>query len=321
MKNGVFYNMFRNGDLFLTREFAKSMMKQVPEFQWFYAHGNHSDSLKDLPSTYIPMPHHWEVCMSNKCISHDTSDLLPSKKPLHEYEIVRCLSDKSPMYINTWAGCFYNVHFKPTTYPNMNEFLAIWNDIGARVGNVVNRKIQFSDDIINYFPTIDESQFDTNSANEFYKNLRNAGYKNCVLFANGKSMSGQSKLESMDNAIINLSKRFKRTAMIVTNPIHTTQDNIFFTQNIFNKEFDLPEISLLSSFCNIIVGKNSGPFTYAHTKNNVLDRNKTFVSFSNLSRDNLLHEVSSLCNFMHSSTTDEGEVELILHDIIKQKYE
>jgi hypothetical protein len=125
----------------------------------------------------------------------------------------------------------------------------------------------------------------------------------------------------MDNAIINLSKRFKRTAMIVTNPIHTTQDNIFFTQNVFNKEFDLPEISLLSSFCNIIVGKNSGPFTYAHTKKNVLDRSKTFISFSNLSRDNLLHEVPSLCNFMHSSTADEGEVELILHDIIKQKYE
>lgn len=319
MKRAVLYNMFRNGDLFLTREFAKSLIAQLPTFQWYYAHGNHSDSLKDLPATYLPMAHHWEVCASNHCQKHEVSELLPKYKPLHEYETVRYLSQLSPMYINTWPGCFYNIHFDHNTYPNMHEYLNIWRDLGKKISNHVQQEIIFNDDVINYFPTLNESSFDQHLVQQFHNDLWNAGYKKRILFANGKSMSGQSQLQSMDNAIIKLARQYPKIAMVVTSEIINAKlpQNIFYTSDFFIKPFDLPEIAMFSSYCDIIVGKNSGPYTFAHTKKNIMDKNKTFVSFSNLARDNTLYNIESLCSFSHSDTSDENNAHALLLQIIQ----
>lgn len=321
MKRAIFYNMFRNGDLFLTREFSRSMMAQVPDYEWYYAHGNHPDSLKDIPAIHLPMAHHWEVCMSNNCPRHETSELLPKYKPLHEYEMVRYLSPLSPIYINTWPGCFYNIHFDSNTYPNMHEYLNIWRDLGDKVSKSIHQEVTFNNNIIDYFPTIDESVFDQNIVQQFHNDLWSAGYKKRILFANGKSMSGQSQLKSMDDAIIKLARQFPTVAMIVTNEIINEKlpKNVFYTSDFLLKLFDLPEISMFSSYCNIIVGKNSGPYTYAHTKKNILDKDKTFVSFSNLARDNTLYNIESLCGFLHSDTQSEEEAQLFLLNIIKER--
>jgi hypothetical protein len=322
MKRAIFYNMFRNGDLFVTREFARSIIHQVPSFEWYYAHGNHPDSLKDLPATFLPMAHHWEVCMSNKCVKHDVSELLPVYKKLHEYEQVRYYSLQSPIYINTWPGCFYNIHFNASTYPNMREYYNIWHDLAKITSEYIQKEIILENNFIDYFPIINEDVYDKKIVNEFHENLWQAGYKKRILFANGKSMSGQSQLGSVNDAIVKLAHQFPKVAMIVTSKI--THDklpkNIFYTSDFFLKDFDLIEIAMFSSYCDIIVGKNSGPFTYSHTKKNVSDANKTFVSFSNLDRDNLLYDLTANCQFIHSDKAEESEFEQIMYDIITQKY-
>lgn len=317
MNNGIFFNMFRNGDLFVVREFARTMINQIPQLNWYYAHGNHKDSLKDLPCKYIPMPHFYEVCDSVGCKHHEVSDLLPKYKPLNPGEPVRFFSSNSPLYVNTWAGCWHGVKFPLGCYPNMHDLLSIWKSIGEIVNQKTGYNVDFHDDIVSYFPSINYSFFDKTLVETASKSILQFDKK--ILFANGRSMSGQSKLDVnvLNAVIIQMSHDFPNIAFIVTDNLGIKRDNIFSTSQLFEKAFDLPEISYLSTFCDIIVGKNSGPFTYAHVKPNVMNENKTFVSFSNLARDNLLYDISQVeCNFIHSTTLNKDDVAKVLYDIL-----
>jgi hypothetical protein len=318
MTRAVFFNMFRNGDLFVVREFVRSMIQQMPQYEWYYAHGNHPESLSDLPCVYIPIPHFHEVCASVGCTSHEVSELLPVYKPLMANEIIRQLSAESNLYINTWAGCWHGHVFPTGTYPNMNDLMVMWNLIGDLVYKKTKDVVTFPLKPLDYFPIVDKKLCDTRKVDEAIEIL--SGYKKIVLVANGNALSGQSKLHShhLNNVIIKMSEHYPEVAFVLTQKISCNISNIFFTDDFFAKKFDLIDISAFSQFCDVIVGKNSGPFTYAHTQQNVLDANKTFVSFSNLSRDNLLHDIKDAkCTFVHSSTESHDEVLSILRDIIK----
>ena len=68
---------------------------------------------------------------------------------------------------------------------------------------------------------------------------------------------------------------------MVTQDILTNSTNIINTSSITKIQPDLLQISLISSFCDIIVGRASGPYCFTHTKENLLNPNKTYISFSN----------------------------------------
>jgi len=317
MTNGIFFNMFRNGDLFVVREFVRNVIRQIPQYNWHYAHGNHKDSLIDLPCMYIPMPHFYEVCESVGCKSHDISDLIPKYKPLHPGEPVRFLSNNSPLYINTWAGCWHGSKFPLGCYPNMHNLLDIWGAISEILFQKTGNIVSFNNSIVDYFPTVDYSFFNTEVVNQAVVKIN--GFDKKILIANGRSLSGQSQLDVnvLNNVIADLSNKYPYIAFITTTNINTNNQNIFCTDTLFQKDFDLLEISYLSTFCDVIVGKNSGPFTYAHTKTNIMNDSKIFVSFSNLARDNLLYDVSTAkCQFIHSSELDSNKVTSVLYDIL-----
>lgn len=317
MNNGIFFNMFRNGDLFVAREFARDMIVFYPEYKWHYAHGNHANSLIDLPCRYEPMPHYHEVCNLARCKGHEVSNLLPKSKALIYEESVRKVSHENDLYINTWTGV-YNGHFFPAgNYANMHELISIWNYIGNLVSRYTGRKYIYDKKVIEYFPTVDESKFDSYKVQNFVNSNQYKQFEKHILMANGDSLSGQSKLPSMNHALVMLAKQNPNVAFIATSKFNRTMNNIFFTDDIFQTDFDLPLISILSSYCNVIVGKNSGPYTYANTKKNATDPTKTFVSFSNHARDNLLYQSGSACAFIHEDTDDENRVIEIVHDIIR----
>ena len=48
---------------------------------------------------------------------------------------------------------------------------------------------------------------------------------------------------------------------------------------------NLNEISYISRFCDIIVGRGSGPFCFTHVKENLYDENKTYIAFGNTERE------------------------------------
>jgi hypothetical protein len=317
MSKGVFFNMFRNGDLFIVREFVREMISFFPEYTWHYAHGNHINSLIDLPCQYEPMPHFHEVCNSVQCKGHEVSSLLPKFKPLLPNESVRKFSSESNLYINTWTGVYHGYFFPAGNYANMHELVSIWNHIGDLVYRHTGRKHFYTKKITEYFPTVDESKFDSSKVYNFVSSNQYKQFEKHVLMANGNSLSGQSKLPSMNHALVMLAKQNPDVAFIATSKFDRTMNNIFFTDDIFQTDFDLPLISILSSYCDVIVGKNSGPYTYANTKKNVSDPTKTFVSFSNHARDNLLYQSGCNCTFIHEDTDDENRVIEIVRDIIK----
>jgi len=47
---------------------------------------------------------------------------------------------------------------------------------------------------------------------------------------------------------------------------------------LYKNNFDLNEISYLSTFCDVIIGRGSGPYCFSHVKKNIFNENKTYIS-------------------------------------------
>ena len=70
--------------------------------------------------------------------------------------------------------------------------------------------------------------------------------------------------------------------IICTDEVDTDLENIKYTDQIIggSEGCDLQEISYLSTHCNVIIGKNSGPFVFCETFDNYMDEGKRFYSFN-----------------------------------------
>jgi hypothetical protein len=98
--------------------------------------------------------------------------------------------------------------------------------------------------------------------------------------------------------------------------------NLYFTDDIFAdvQGGDINEIACLSTHCEMIVGKNSGPFMFAHVKENVMDPNKAFFSLSHRPSDSYAHNVSGFsCRYYHYSGENSGSVAGFLRTAIAEK--
>jgi hypothetical protein len=87
----------------------------------------------------------------------------------------------------------------------------------------------------------------------------------------------------MREHILPFAEMYPDTDFICTNKFDTDGNkNIKFTSDIIGEvaDGDLLEISYLSSHCNIIIGKNSGPYVFCETYDNYMDTNKSFISFN-----------------------------------------
>ena len=80
---------------------------------------------------------------------------------------------------------------------------------------------------------------------------------------------------------------------------------------------DLNEISYLSNYCDLIVGKNSGPFVYTLTKENFKNSNITFISFNKVEDDSLFWNLNSSCKYVWSNNYNENNIIRIIENNIK----
>ena len=105
-------------------------------------------------------------------------------------------------------------------------------------------------------------------------------YKKIVLISNGDVKSGQSINFNFSGIINHIASTHKEILFLVTEEFNTDNDNIIATSTITNKQPDLLEISYISTKCDVIIGRASGPYTYSLVKENLLNPNKTFISFN-----------------------------------------
>jgi hypothetical protein len=101
-----------------------------------------------------------------------------------------------------------------------------------------------------------------------------------VLICNGQVNSGQSDNIDFYTLINDISDKYPEFLFIVTTPINIFKENVIFIGEYTKKLPDLLLIGYLSTFCDIIIGRASGPVCYTHTKENLMNPNKTYISFT-----------------------------------------
>lgn len=268
MKSICFFNHYHNGDLFNSKSFIKEIMSSV-DAKYYYAHSNHPVVLSDLDIEYCSLPE----------ISHKE----------------KFFDDGNTLYINTWIGCYFD-EAKPYYGECTLRFsYQMFGEIYEHLNQLLGCNLKLSN-IGNYFSFIDYSKFDCTAADNFLNS--NTGSK--VLFSNGPCLSGQCNYYGdMAPIIEKCAERNPEKIFIATYRFNTNYSNIKFTDDILNlNRCDLNEISYISKFCNLIVGRNSGPFCFSSTKENLQDPNKTFYAFGERETDCFCYGVDVGCNFI-----------------------
>jgi hypothetical protein len=247
----VFYNMFHYGDLHVSRGLVREVSRRcvAKGIKCEYIHNYSDEILKDIQDIQIVKSNYNITNITPSHVSGDT------------------------VFINTWYGgnkdifnsygltfdCLYR-SFKEAVKPLDIDFDSI--------------------NPIDMFPSIDYEKYQIENAKLWLNN--NIG-KRKLFISNGLTLSGQFENFKFSNIINRLARDYPETQFIISNDepgIHE-KDNIIFTKNIIQKNGnDLNENSYLASNCDIIIGRFSGTYTFAMTKENYFDKPKHFIVFT-----------------------------------------
>jgi GR25 family glycosyltransferase involved in LPS biosynthesis len=248
----VFYNHYHNGDIHYSREFIKDIMKKYKSDNFYYYfnldHVCSKDIIKDCNIKYI--------------------DKLP--QDISEKDFIKIINDT--IYINTWIGQNdYNLVKKHGI--NLNGNYQLYKKVYKELN------IDIEDNMEYYIPTIDYSYYDIQKIDKFLKGKEKIIK---VLISNGITKSAQVENFDTNDAIDGISSLYKDIMFILTDSSNRIdKKNIIYTDDIINKKCDLNEISYLSKFCDVIIGRASGPYAFSHIKENLLNPGKYFLCFVN----------------------------------------
>lgn len=286
LKKICFYNHLHNGDVFNSKKFVDQISRSI-DTEFYYAHSNHPKILSDL-----------------EFVKYKKLGDIPKGEKFFE--------DDEYFYINTWIAPYFEPgvqYFGECTL----RFLYV---MYAKIFEVLNDKFKINlvlDDVEMYFPSIDYKKYDVSSVDAF-----DCGNK--VLFCNGPCLSGQSSYNGDMSEIINhLASLSPNKIFFVTHEIKTNKDNIIFTKDLFTNSdsCDLNEISYLSTKCDLIVGRNSGPFCFTNTYENLMDSKKTFFAFGSRETDCFPYGIDIMCNFIFEYFNTEEKILESLQELIK----
>ena len=290
----VFFNQWRNGDCFINKEYVRDIISRLPDDEFIYAHNNHPNIVSDL-----------------NC-KHVTLNEIPAINTFLPLAVSR--TEPNTLYINTWVGCWIGKHLVENEHANFHRLHTMWKEIFNSLD------IEMKGDYSIYLPKVDWYRFDLKECDSY---LRTIIPKNLILICNGVQQSGQSSMGDMSHIIKSLASSFPDYEFLITCDIGLTMRNVRCTDDVFGGPTgNLNQIGYISQFAKLIVGKNSGPFTYAHTKTNMNNPEQTFMCFSHKMRDCLMGEGEYLTNSYFSDTIDDNKAFNIISELItSSKYE
>ena len=202
------------------------------------------------------------------------------------------------MYLNTW---YNSCGGKYMTGCNLQTFYNLFKNYY----NLFQIEI---DSMENYIPSVDYSYFDIKVNYNLPKNK-------IILICNNIPLSGQSNTRNIDFIINELSNRFTNIIFLVTNQTNVSNNNIIETKNIlkFNNLF---EISHLSKFCDIIIGRSSGPYSFSLIRENIFNDKIKYISICSdegLVDFGLKHYANkNKFNYINSNLNDEEILKLLI---------
>lgn len=283
MDSITFYNHFHNGDIFHSKAFVVDIMKKLPlggEYQ--YLHRLHPNLLQDVDGL-LGFPKNIEGMHEQSKFTKGWIDL-----------------QNNVVYVNTWVGCYHqDKNLKFTGECTLRFNYSMWEEIYFTLGRFFLKDIKLNEDVLSYLPSIDYSKFAIDRAVDVLKKE----YEARVLFCNGSVWSDQCDYSGDMEPIINtLATKYPRVQFFITqefsHELNYINSNVFYTGDIFRKSPDLNEISYLSTNCDLVVGRNSGPYCFCVTKENVFNPNITFYSFGKRKTDCFTHGLNTPTRFI-----------------------
>ena len=300
----IFFNQWRNGDCFIGKEYVREIVKMFPDIEFAYAHNNYSDIIGDLK------------------IKHLKLDEIPRIEMFTLVNAVPEPGDARTIYINTWAGCLIPKHMGEKDHANFKLLHKLWYEIYLALN------IDIGPSFEEYLPQIKWENYDLSECEEYIKRVDN---KRLFLFCNSPQQSEQSSMGDMRDIIYQLATKHNECEFLVTDELDFDLPNVTYcgtkTRDINASNVicgpmiigSLNKISYISQHAELIVGKNSGPFTYAHVKSNMDDSNKTFMCFSHKLKDCLMGEGEYFADSYFSDTLDNDVAIRILNELINTK--
>jgi len=259
MRRIVFFNNAHLGDLHVGRGFARKICEYANE------HG--------IETLYLHRKPPMLEFVKEACD--------PTVK-VDKWDLARRIDDD--LLINTW----YGAGKRRFILKNGVSFSCLYDLFEYQLKVGMNLRLdRLASDPREFYPQIDYSKHHISGVDAFMK--ENKGRK--VMICNGDVKSAQAKNFDMSPAINALARRHRDITWIVTNPAARVEpaENVVMAADIIKKDgCDLNENSYMSTFCDVIVGRLSGPHTYTYTKQNLFERKIKILCFLQPSKMNLL---------------------------------
>jgi hypothetical protein len=211
------------------------------------------------------------------------------------------------VYINTWVGSFQDLpkwgrHANFTTFPHM--WKAIYDYLN----------LPMIGDYDCYHPEILFDRYNTSHAQEY---LSSIGDSPLVVICNNNVLSRQSSMGDMERIIDNISSQFPDHQFLITDRVNVHKSNVQYSEDVLKGIVgNLNQISFITHAADLIIGKNSGPFSYAHTRANMTNPHKTFMCFSKQIAECLMGGGKYLANSYFSDSTDDVTATRIITSLI-----
>ncbi len=244
----IFYCHFGAGDVFESREFVKEWMKLVPARKYCYSHGKHPRILNDIPN------------LNFKEITEHMNPMRGVWDDLNGNLYVNTWIGRDGKYVLPGIGCtvekLYDMH---------NDMLAVY-ELG-----------KLSRQPIDYIPVINYNKYNIAAGCDLMMKTRGRW----IFVDNGLVQSMQAKNFDFNPIIVEIAEKHKDDNFLLTHEFETDLKNIHFSNwYTGGVGFDLNEVSFMSQFCDVLIGRNSGPHVFTQVRENVDSSAKKLVSFT-----------------------------------------
>lgn len=259
----LFFNDWHNGDVHMSRPYVVDLMQLLGDCDYYYYHPNNPKLLSDIENlTYVP----------NKI----DADII----------------------IDTWIGqYFYKGMMSPWMGCNFPSYYAVMSKVyeSLKLGEFI-KPIEY------YLPTINYGRFYIENIDRHFRRSK----KHHVLICNNGTLSGQAPEVCFDEILTTLAETYPAVNFLVSNDqeIKPPQKNIIFCSQIIGSPqpiCDLNEISYISTHCDLIIGRSSGPYSFSITKENM--ESNQFICICNSKIDSWFLENSSNIFWTNDSST------------------
>jgi hypothetical protein len=271
-KKVMFYSDWHYGDVHMSRPYVVDLMEALGDCDFYYQHCNNPKLLADIRNL--------------------------------TYTRAKIAAD---VVIDTWIG---QSHYRGMAVADFSTKEGVFRGCNFPHYHEVMREVyqrldllEFLKPVEYYLPSIDYSRFDIANIDRYFAGATGRH----VLVCNNAIMSGQAAEVRFGELVPALAAAFPGVTFLISNnngDLSPLPNVRYCTEIIDNPETvcDLNEISYISTFCELIVGRSSGPYSFSVTKENM--QRSEFLCVCNDRRDTWYLETSTNISWTDNPSTE-----------------